>query len=125
MRMTIFAVVITFLLWGTPAFAQDSDGDGVDDALDNCSDDSNVAQDDSDGDDCGNLCDADYDNDGVVGFLDAFEFGDAFAGNDEEKCHSDPATGCVVGPDHFEFLFAAAGSTPGPSGSTSGTTACP
>jgi hypothetical protein len=30
----------------------------------------NWGQDDTDGDDCGNLCDADYNNDGIVGFPD-------------------------------------------------------
>jgi len=36
MKLTIFAAALAFLLWGMPAFAQDSDGDGFDDAVDNC-----------------------------------------------------------------------------------------
>ena len=67
MRSTIFAVVITLLLLGTPSFALDSDLDGVEDEFDNCSDVVNYGQDDTDGDDCGNSCDADYNDDGVVG----------------------------------------------------------
>jgi hypothetical protein len=126
MRSTIFAVAITFLLWGAPAFAQDSDADGVPDVLDNCSEVMNPDQDDTDGDDCGNLCDADYDNSGIVGHPDVFEFGPTFGtlGN-EEKCHLEPIPGCIVGLSDMGFLFAAFGSTPGPSGTTAGTTACP
>ena len=44
----------------------DFDGDGVGDTLDNCSKRANPAQNDTDLDDCGNLCDADYDNNGIV-----------------------------------------------------------
>ncbi len=125
MRITIFATAITCLLWGTVAFAADFDGDGVEDAFDNCSEAANPAQDDTDGDDCGNLCDADYDNSGVVGHPDVFEFGQAFGSNDQEKCHFDPVSGCVVGLDDGAFLHLAFESAPGPSGTTAGTTACP
>jgi len=44
----------------------DRDGDGVDDADDNCVHIPNADQRDSDGDDIGNICDADVDQDGVV-----------------------------------------------------------
>jgi hypothetical protein len=103
----------------------DTDGDGVIDIEDNCSDDPNTAQDDTDGDDCGNACDADYDNDGTVGFSDYFQFATAFGGNDEEKCHTGTVPGCLVDfPQYFFFAVSFAG-TPGPSGTTVGTTACP
>jgi hypothetical protein len=51
MKSTVFAAAITFLLWGTPAFANsvDLDGDGVEDAQDNCSEAVNSGQDDTDG----------------------------------------------------------------------------
>jgi len=134
MRLTVFAATLAFLLWGTPAFAgtaPDDDGDGISNGLDNCSETENPAQDDTDSDDCGNLCDADYDNTGVVG-LGAFgDFVTAFGGGDEEKCHFgvpddlDPVTGCVVGLDDFGFFTANFGGNPGPSGTTSGTVACP
>ena len=51
----------------TPA---DSDGDGVPDALDNCVSVKNSSQTDADGDQFGNACDADLNNDGVVNFSD-------------------------------------------------------
>jgi len=45
---------------------RDRDGDGVDDAVDNCSAIPNPDQRDSNGDGFGNLCDADIDGDGIV-----------------------------------------------------------
>jgi hypothetical protein len=126
MRSTIFAAAITFLLWGAPAFAADFDLDGVDDEFDNCSEAVNSAQDDTDADDCGNHCDADYDDSGVVGHPDVFKFGTVFGtiGN-EEQCHIEPIPGCFVSFGDFGFLIAAFGEIPGPSGTTAGTTACP
>ena len=38
----------------------DTDNDGVDDFFDNCTVDSNVSQEDSDSDGCGNRCDGDF-----------------------------------------------------------------
>jgi hypothetical protein len=103
----------------------DFDGDGVQDEFDNCSVAVNPDQDDTDGDDCGNLCDADYDNNGMVAWLDYAEFVLAFGSGDQEKCHVEPITSCTVGfPDFFYFQWIFGGS-PGPSGTTGGTTACP
>ena len=126
MRLTIFATVITFLLCGTPALAGDIDGDGVEDELDNCSERANPTQDDTDGDFCGNLCDADYDNSGISGShadFGAFIF--AFGTMDEEKVHRDPVAGKTVGHRDWGFYLVAQGLAPGPSGTTPGTTACP
>jgi hypothetical protein len=50
--------------------AGDSDGDGVADPDDNCSEHANAAQRDTDGDGYGNRCDADFNGDGAVNFLD-------------------------------------------------------
>ncbi|MFK7888305.1 MAG: proprotein convertase P-domain-containing protein [Gammaproteobacteria bacterium] len=60
--------------------AADSDGDGVDDAADNCTNVANPDQIDADGDGYGNFCDADINNDCVVnavdlGLLRTFFFG--------------------------------------------------
>jgi hypothetical protein len=129
MRLTVFAATLAFLLWGTPAFAgsaPDFDSDGVGDQIDNCSIDVNTEQSDSDGDECGNLCDADYDDTGTVGFLDFLQFAGAFGfTTDPEKCHVEDIPGCYVGFDDFLVYAARFGGIPGPSGTTDGTTACP
>ena len=103
----------------------DFDSDGVADAADNCSEKVNPAQDDTDTDSCGNVCDADYDDNGIVEFPDFGEFVSAFGSTDMEKCHVEPISGCTVGwPDFGEFVRVF-GSSPGPSGTTSGRTRCP
>ena len=132
MRLTVFAATLAFLLWGTPAFAgtaPDGDGDGVGDAIDNCSDVVNADQDDSDGDDCGNLCDADYDQNGTPALADFGLFSMNF-GCSTVACevyqHTEPiGGGSAVGLPDFGFFSANFGVTPGPSGTTGGTTACP
>jgi hypothetical protein len=106
----------------------DFDSDGVADALDNCSEDVNPAQDDTDLDDCGNVCDCDYDQSGVCGFPDFGAFVRAFGWfppPDEEKCHNEPIPGGIVGFPDFGSFVSMFGSAPGPSGTTAGTTACP
>jgi hypothetical protein len=101
----------------------DVDGDGVNNASDNCLNRKNPDQDDTDCDTYGNLCDADYDNSGIVGFPDFGQFVGAFGSNDEEKCHVEPIARppCVVGFPDFGAFVGMFGSAPGPSG----TTACP
>ena len=123
MRLTVLAATLAFLLWGSPAFAgtaPDFDSDGVGDTIDNCSDDENSDQDDTDFDDCGNLCDADYDDDGATGFPDFNQFIVAFQTNDEEKCHIEPIPGCQVGFPDFNFFITAFQTSPGPSGTATG-----
>lgn len=128
MRLTIFAATFAFLLWGTPAFAgsnPDFDLDGVGDVIDNCSEAPNPAQTDSDGDDCGNLCDANYDQGGLVGFGDFGAFtGSGFGTTNEVFNHTEP-TSDTVGFGDFGFFTSNFGTVPGPSGTTAGTTACP
>jgi hypothetical protein len=48
----------------------DGDGDAVCDATDNCTQVANANQRDADGDGIGSLCDADFNQDGVVNFAD-------------------------------------------------------
>ena len=114
MRLSVFAAAFTFLLWGTPAFAVDTDGDGFDDVIDNCDLKPNPGQDDTDADGCGNLCDADYDNVETVGFFDFLEFAGAFGTTDEEKCHFEPIPGCTVGFNDFLIFADLYGDPPGP-----------
>jgi hypothetical protein len=128
MRLTVFAATLAFLLWGAPAFAgtaPDQDSDGVADDLDNCSLTVNTAQDDTDGDDCGNLCDADFDDTGVVGFPDFGEFVAAYGSTDEEMILEEPIPGTSVGFPDFGIFVALYGTTAGPSGTTAGTVRCP
>jgi len=127
MKTTAIAASAAFLfcLIAMAANSQDSDFDGVADALDNCSEKANPAQDDTDGDFCGNLCDADYDQNGQVGFPDFGEFSAAFSTNNEEKCHVEPIPGCTVGWSDFGYYSTQYSHAPGPSGTTPGTIACP
>jgi hypothetical protein len=48
----------------------DAEGDGVGDVCDDCTLDANADQRDTDGDGYGNACDADFDENGIVNFLD-------------------------------------------------------
>ena len=127
MRLTVLTATFAFLLLGTPAFANgDFDADGIGDVIDNCWLRANPSQDDTDLDDCGNLCDADYDQDGIVGMLDFGQFTAAYLTNDEEKCHIDGSiAGCTVGITDLGFFANAFLTVPGPSGTTIGTVACP
>jgi hypothetical protein len=109
------------------AAGSDSDADGVVDALDNCSVTANPAQDDTDGDHCGNLCDADYDQNGIAGWSDYGFFSQCFATTNELCQHVEPIGGGRPAgfSDFGAFLTTLFGETPGPSGTTAGTTACP
>jgi hypothetical protein len=132
MKRTLFAATLALLLWGAPALAgpqADFDSDGVFDNLDNCSEAVNPTQDDTDADDCGNLCDADYSQDGIVGFADFGGFAAAFnvVGNPLQQ-HAEPVDPAAqVGFADFGY-FASVFNIPnvvGPSGTTAGTLECP
>ena len=132
MKWNLLAASLVFLICLVPsnsiAQESDDDGDGVEDHLDNCSARANPNQDDTDGDFCGNLCDADYNNDGKVGIADFGIFVQRCfkpAILDELVCHVEPIPGCICGFSDFGFFVGAFGETPGPSGTTPGTTACP
>ena len=126
MRLPTLTATLIVLMWVTPPFADDFDVDGVEDEFDNCLEAMNPAQDDTDGDGCGNVCDWDYDDSGVVGINELILWNGAVGttGN-EEQCHFEPIPGCIVSGKNFGFILLRYGSAPGPSGTTSGTTACP
>jgi hypothetical protein len=107
----------------------DTDADGIDDACDNCTLAFNPAQIDTDADGCGNQCDADFTQDGIVGAGDFFWLGQAYGSlvppaNPNLDIGPDPLDG-AIGADDFYSLAVSFGGAPGPSGTTSGTTACP
>jgi hypothetical protein len=91
----------------------DADCDTIQDAADNCTLVPNTEQTDSDGDNFGNACDADLNNDGVVNGLDVGPFVSQFGtvGPGADFNSDGVVNGLDVGP--FVDMF---GQAPGPSG---------
>lgn len=98
------------------AGAVDSDGDGVDDSVDNCTDIANPAQRDTDGDGHGNFCDADFNNDCLVNALDLGIFRPAFFSADPDADLDGSGVVNAVDLGIFKSLFFG---TPGPSAAPS------
>lgn len=95
----------------------DSDQDGWVDAADNCSSEPNADQTDTDGDDIGNRCDCDFDQDGVCGIADFSLFlADFVTGEDGGAGTDMDASGDVAIGDFSWFLQGFTVGTPGPSG---------
>jgi len=82
-------------------------------------------QDDTDADDCGDLCDADCAQDGGVGLADFGVFARCFPTNDPLCDHTEPVGFGPKGFADFGTFGQLLGGVPGPSGTTVGTTACP
>jgi hypothetical protein len=104
----------------------DFDGDGVDDLFDNCLALANTDQSDTDLDGFGNRCDADFNDDGVVGANDvaaiAARFGLPATGNEDFDLDSSGA----VGANDIARAANSFGQPPGPSGlACAGTPPCP
>jgi hypothetical protein len=84
MKISLMAVVAGFCLvvglplaaiaGPTPGGPSTADGDGVEDFFDNCVSDANANQKDYDHDGCGDICDSDTNNDGVVNATDLLLF---------------------------------------------------
>ena len=70
------------IVYTVPPPPVDTDGDGVTDDLDNCLNVANPSQADADGDNFGTACDADFDNNCVVNFLDFDAMTEQFPGTD-------------------------------------------
>jgi hypothetical protein len=105
----------------TPGGA-DGDGDGVENAFDNCSGVSNANQKDLDHDGCGDACDADLaNNDGLTGAADFTAFRAAFGtstGNPLYNAFADMNCDGSVGAPDFTLFRGEFGSPSGPSGIT-------
>ncbi|MFK7887828.1 MAG: chondroitinase-B domain-containing protein [Gammaproteobacteria bacterium] len=69
-KRLFLAVALGAFFISPSAWAQDSDGDGVNDQVDNCRLIANPAQTDGDSDNIGNQCDADINNDCIVNVVD-------------------------------------------------------
>jgi hypothetical protein len=130
LKWMVIAATLTLLVFGaSPVMAGtvcgDNDGDTVDDCEDNCSDSANPAQDDTDGDGCGNICDADYGQSGSANFSDFTAFVGAFLTVTPNIKLTEPVPGAAVNFSDFTSFVGGFLAPPGPSGTTSGTTACP
>jgi hypothetical protein len=95
------------------AVTPDTDGDGVVDTQDNCTLVPNPDQRDTDADGYGNICDADLDNSGLVGFSDFILFRTVYGSADPDADFDN--TG-LVGFSDFIIFRTMYGSAPGPSG---------
>lgn len=93
--------------------SNDTDGDGVSDDMDNCTEVANPDQIDSNGDGFGNQCDADLNNDGVINFIDVSLFSSLFLSDDADAdFNSDGAVNFV----DLILVSQSFLSAPGPSG---------
>jgi hypothetical protein len=88
MKISLMAVVAGFCLvvglplaamaGPTPGGPSAADGDGIEDFFDNCSSDANADQKDFDHDGCGDVCDFDFNNDGIANALDLTAFKNSY-----------------------------------------------
>jgi hypothetical protein len=123
MPLAFFAALAFLFVVGTSGAGPDadSDGDGIQDNLDNCVSVANANQRDTDKDGYGNSCDEDINspNDGVVGAPDFSEVLLAFGSsqndpnyNADADCNGDE----VIGAPDLSCLLLVFGGAPGPSG---------
>lgn len=93
----------------------DTDADGVPDAGDNCTEVANADQRDTDGDGFGNICDADFNNDGIMYTADLSYFRSKYRSTDPDASLVLDGKSNVNAQDLsiFRSLY---GKPPGPSG---------
>jgi hypothetical protein len=92
--------------------AEDRDGDGTADDVDNCTQLGNASQLDADGDGYGNACDADFNGDGAVNFADLATFRSRFGSTDAQADLTGDGVVNFADLARFRELF---GRAPGPS----------
>ena len=120
-QATRFSLLAISLAFPTAILAVDTDGDGIEDPVDNCLEVANPVQEDGDGDGCGDICDADFDQSGEVGGPDLSAFlarlessiGDA----NYDAAYDFDKNGTVDAYDHRSFAKLIVGPrfAPGPS----------
>jgi hypothetical protein len=134
----VFAISIGYPIASFAGLAPDADGDGIPDVLDKCTLDSRNATApatcDHDTDGYGNVCDADFDQNGLVSSGDFTNFFvPAFKGSDPSPWPQGmdmDCNGLVTSADFSSFFVpkfkgALGGAIPGPSGlSCAGTPGC-
>ncbi|MEL6215997.1 MAG: hypothetical protein AAFQ99_09995, partial [Pseudomonadota bacterium] len=96
----------------------DGDGDGVEDFEDNCTVVANASQCDSDGDGFGNHCDADFNNDGFVNFVDLGLLRVGFFGTSDAPDYNELDLNCdgAINPMDLGVFRTLFGTEPGPAG---------
>jgi len=140
MKVKLMALLAgLFLVVGLPLAAMagptpggaDTDGDGVEDAFDNCTARVNATQKDGDHDGCGDTCDADFDQNGSSGLTDFGILKNSFqtsVGNPAYNASADMDCNGAVGLSDFGAFKNEFQTTAGPSGITNAgrdATACP
>lgn len=136
MKVGVLATMIAILFAAGIPFAAiagptpDTDSDGAQDLVDFCSADALAPSPracDTDLDGYGNSCDADYNNDGIVGAPDFPTFVNAFGTTGAPGFHvADHNCDGVVGAPDFPTFSSSFGNPPGPSGlPCAGTITCP
>jgi hypothetical protein len=97
---------------------RDSDADGVYDDQDNCINAANSSQVDSDNDGFGNLCDGDFNNNGVTNAQDYVLFKAAVGQPSTPPAYSqyDLNTNGFINTQDYVLFRSALGEAPGPSG---------
>ena len=112
MILMVGLFAIGFAMSGTAGSINNSDADSIPDVFDNCSEVDNEAQTDVGGDGFGNVCDADFTGDLIVGGTDFGLFVTAFGGTDFEFDLTDD--GIVGGTDFGRFVALFGPNPPGP-----------
>ncbi|MEL7240241.1 MAG: thrombospondin type 3 repeat-containing protein, partial [Planctomycetota bacterium] len=101
------------LILSPAAFAIDSDGDGIDNTFDNCIDHANADQRDTNLDGFGNRCDADFNGDLIVNFIDLGKMRSTFFTSDADTDLDGDGVVNFVDLGILRTLFF---QTPGPAG---------
>ena len=95
----------------------DSDGDGIPDASDNCIEEENASQLDTDGDDYGNACDCDFDQNLACSIADFSIFREDYIATADRGVGTDmDGNGAVSIADFSLFRTGYVAGVPGPSG---------